>query len=173
MMIQLVKNYIVMVFLFEIKEQRLIWWINFFKDFVDCGLFLIGDVFYVECIWFCFVELIQYDLDFVKFYWNIYYIWYLRYEIVFGKLEEFYYFLEIFGVLNYLYLVFFEKLDEVRLKCKVIDFNNDFQQYLNYVLFFFNVLKFFYWKEVLSLFFYLMKVVVQELFDFGLQLIDQ
>lgn len=173
MMIQLVKNHTVMVLLPEIKEQRLTWWINFFKDLVDRGLFLTGDVLHVECIWLCFAELIQHDLDFVKFHWNTHYIRHSRHETALGKPEELYYLPETFGASNHLHPASPEKLDEARLKCKATDFNNDFQQYLNHVLSLPNVSKPSHWKEALSLFSYLMKVAVQELFDSGSQLIDQ
>ena len=53
----------------HLRRSRLTWWINFFKDLVDRGIFLTGDVLHGECIWFCFAELIQHDLDFVKFHW--------------------------------------------------------------------------------------------------------
>ena len=53
----------------HLRRSRLRWWINFFKDLVDRGIFLTGDVLHGECIWFCFAELIQHDLDFVKFHW--------------------------------------------------------------------------------------------------------
>lgn len=49
---------------------RLSWWINFFKDIMDPGVFLTSDVLLGEYIWFCFAELIQHDLDFVNFHWN-------------------------------------------------------------------------------------------------------
>ena len=58
-------------------RSHLTWWINFLKDLVDRGVFLTGDVLHGVCIWFCFaelIELIQHDLDFVKFHWNTLYI---------------------------------------------------------------------------------------------------
>lgn len=51
----------------QLRRSRLTWWINFFKDLVDRGIFLTGDVLHGECIWFCFAELIQHDLDFGSF----------------------------------------------------------------------------------------------------------
>lgn len=60
-----------------LRRSHLTWWINFFKDLVDRGVFLTGDVLHGVCIWFCFaelIELIQHDLDFVKFHWNTLYI---------------------------------------------------------------------------------------------------
>ena len=52
----------------------LTWWITFFKDLMDRGVFLPGNTLHQECLWFCFAELIQQDLDFVKIHWNTHYI---------------------------------------------------------------------------------------------------
>ena len=41
---------------------------------MDRGVFLPGNTLHQECLWFCFAELIQQDLDFVKIHWNTHYI---------------------------------------------------------------------------------------------------
>lgn len=56
------------------KKSCTTWWINSFKDLVDRGVFLPGNVYHNECIWFCFKELVQHDLDFVVLHWNTHYI---------------------------------------------------------------------------------------------------
>ena len=156
----------------HLRRSCLTRWINFFKDLVDRGIFLTGDVLHGECIWFCFAELIEHGLDFVQFHWNTHYIRRSRRETVPGKPEELYYLPENFGASNYLHPVFHEKLDEARLKCKATDFNIDFQEYFNHVLSLLNVSKPSNWKEALSLFSYLIRVAVQELFDSGPQLTE-
>jgi len=57
----------------HLKKSRTTWWINFFKDLVDRGVFLPGNIYHNECIWFCFNELLQRDLDFVVLHWNTLY----------------------------------------------------------------------------------------------------
>lgn len=89
-------------------RSHLTWWINFFKDLVDRGVFLTGDVLHGVCIGFCFaelIELIQHDADFVKFHWNTRYIQHSRHETVPGKPEELYYPPENFGAWNHLHPV--------------------------------------------------------------------
>lgn len=95
----------------------------------------------------------------MKFHWNTPYIRRSRHETVPGKPEELCYLPENFGASNHLHPVSPEKLDEARLKCKVTDFNNDFQEYFNHVLSL-NVSKPSNWKETLSLFSYLMSCSV-------------
>ena len=64
------------------------------------------------------------------------------------------------GASNHLHPVSLEKLDKAWLKCKTADFNDDFEEYFNHVLSFLNVSKPSHWKEVLSLFSYLIKVAL-------------
>ena len=64
------------------RRSHLTWWINFFKDLVDPGVFLPGNTPHEECLWFCFAELIQQDLDFVKIHWNTHYIRQSRHDTV-------------------------------------------------------------------------------------------
>ena len=55
------------------KRNRCIWWINFFKDFCNEGL----DVslnHHLECLRFCFVGLLQTELDETLKLWNNHYI---------------------------------------------------------------------------------------------------
>ena len=56
----------------HLKKFRTTWWINLVKDRVDIGVFLPGNIYHNECIWFCFNELLQHDLDFVvlHFAWS-------------------------------------------------------------------------------------------------------
>ena len=56
------------------RRSCLTWWITFFKDLMDRGVFLPGNTLHQECLWFCFVDSIQQDLDFVKIHRNTHYI---------------------------------------------------------------------------------------------------
>jgi hypothetical protein len=47
------------------------WWINYFKDLRDQGLFSGCDPVQVECLKFCYLPLIQQELDHVVLHWNL------------------------------------------------------------------------------------------------------
>ena len=46
------------------------WWINFFRDIVELGIYDLTDNIHVECAKFCFGVLIQNDLDKIRESWN-------------------------------------------------------------------------------------------------------
>ena len=41
------------------RRSRMTWWINFFKDLVECSMYTIGNQIETECLWFCFADVIQ------------------------------------------------------------------------------------------------------------------
>ena len=96
------------------RRSRLTWWINFFKDLVDRGVFIPGNTLHEECLWFCFAELIQQDLDFVKIHWNTHYIRQSGHDTVPGKPDELYFLPENFGASDLLQPVSPEKLEEAK-----------------------------------------------------------
>jgi hypothetical protein len=53
------------------KKSRSSWWINLFKDLMDSGQFEYGNVIHKECMWFCFSDIIQEDLNYTRALWNI------------------------------------------------------------------------------------------------------
>ena len=81
------------------------------------------------CLWFCFADLIQQDLDFVKIHWNTHYNHQSRHDTVPGKPDELYFLPENFGVLDLLQPVSPGKLDEARMKCKTTDSKNAYHFY--------------------------------------------
>lgn len=50
----------------QYRRNRSSWWINLFKDLVEAGDLNTGDALQKDCLWFCFAELLQEDLDAVK-----------------------------------------------------------------------------------------------------------
>ena len=52
------------------KRSRSSWWINFFKDMCDEGIFDVSISYHLECIRFCFLGIIQTELDEVRILWN-------------------------------------------------------------------------------------------------------
>lgn len=47
------------------------WWISFFKDLRDCGLYLDDDVIEAECLKFCFMPVIREELHKFAMQWNL------------------------------------------------------------------------------------------------------
>lgn len=56
------------------KKQRCGWWINFFKDLCDESSFDASIPYHVDCLRFCFLGIIQNDLDETRRLWNTHYI---------------------------------------------------------------------------------------------------
>ena len=69
----------------HIRRSKANWWINVFKDLMECEVFTPGNDLEMECLWFCFSNLIQQDLDHVKDHWNTHYIRRSRYDTVPGR----------------------------------------------------------------------------------------
>lgn len=56
----------------QFRKNRCNWWINFFKDWSDLNQFDLGIGYHKMCMHFCFMGLIQKELDDVKYMWNNY-----------------------------------------------------------------------------------------------------
>lgn len=74
-----------------LRRSRYTWWINFFKDMVGRGTLVTGSNLHEECLWFCFAEVIQQDLEFVRLHWNTHYIRRSRHDTVPGRPDELYF----------------------------------------------------------------------------------
>lgn len=53
-----------------LRRQAADWWINFFKDLRECNLFNDADLLHVECIRYCFMDVLQKELTQVVIQWN-------------------------------------------------------------------------------------------------------
>lgn len=54
-----------------LKRGGMAWWINFFKDLRDCGLYLGDNVIEAECLKFCFMPVIREELHKFAIQWNL------------------------------------------------------------------------------------------------------
>ncbi|OWF45037.1 hypothetical protein KP79_PYT01623 [Mizuhopecten yessoensis] len=54
-----------------LRRQGFDWWINLFKDLRDMNAFDDCDPLHVECLKFCFMNVIQAELDRIAFHWNL------------------------------------------------------------------------------------------------------
>lgn len=72
-------------------------WINYFKDMDNLGVFDIFDVVYLECVRYCFLLIINRELYRVIQYWNEYIIRRnCNVDCLFGKLDVMYFQFEIY-----------------------------------------------------------------------------
>lgn len=58
----------------SLRKSRIDWWINYFKDLRDRNIFDDGITYHVECMRFCFLDLLQEELNEAKVMWNNHYI---------------------------------------------------------------------------------------------------
>ena len=79
------------------------WWINFFKDLRDVGLCCDDNPLHVECLRFCFIPLLQQELNRVAQHWNLHKIRpSLNQESPSGRPDVLYFLPELQGVSSYL-----------------------------------------------------------------------
>ena len=53
-----------------LRKSRMNWWMGFFKDLVDEGKFDISLDYHIEIARFCFLKVLQNELDETKSLWN-------------------------------------------------------------------------------------------------------
>ena len=58
----------------QFRRAKGTWWINFFKDLIDSGTYDNSINYHVEMLRFCFISIIQHELDEMKKIWNTHYI---------------------------------------------------------------------------------------------------
>ena len=75
----------------QYRRNRSSWWINLFKDLVETGELNTSDALQKDCLWFCFAELLQEDLNAVKEHWNTHRIRKSRHDTVPGVPDVLYY----------------------------------------------------------------------------------
>ena len=54
-----------------LRKTETNWWMNFFKDLRDQGIYSDDDPVHVECLKFCFMSLLQGELNRVSMHWNL------------------------------------------------------------------------------------------------------
>ena len=59
-------------------------WIDFFKNLVDRGLVDTSNTIHLECLWFCFINMMRTSLDSIKESWNTHYVRKSRYHTAHG-----------------------------------------------------------------------------------------
>ena len=59
-------------------------WIDFFKNLVDRGLVDTSNTIHLECLWFCFINVMRTSLNSIKESWNTHYVRKSRYHTAHG-----------------------------------------------------------------------------------------
>ncbi len=68
-----------------LRRHRTNWWMNFFKDMIDRDVLNTANSLHMECLWFCFSDLLQKELNDIKKHWNSHYIRRSRHDTIAGK----------------------------------------------------------------------------------------
>ncbi|XP_061188002.1 uncharacterized protein LOC133196071 [Saccostrea echinata] len=88
-----------------LREMGISFWIDLFKDMEDQGMFSSANNEHIECLRFCFMKIIQQELDQIKTEWNNHYIRaQRRYDDdgnLPGKPEMMFFHPKIFGAIDY------------------------------------------------------------------------
>jgi hypothetical protein len=136
----------------SLRRSRTSWWINFFEDLSERGVYISGNIYHNECLWFCFNEILQQDLDFFRVHWNTHYIRQSRHDTIAGKPDKLFFLPETFGGEDQMQPVTDAQLEVVASHCEEPIVDNDYQSYFNYVVDLQQLAKPRNWKECLNLF---------------------
>ena len=135
-----------------LRHDRSTWWINFFKDLVERNVVDTSNEISMECLWFCFNNILQADLDSVKDNWNSHYIRRSRYDTIPGRPNELYYLPENSGYQDYKCAVSEEDLYDMGEYCEAPDDDSIFGEYFRYVVEIHNLVPPSNWREALLLY---------------------
>ena len=113
----------------------------------------------MECFWFCFAELIQQDLDFVKNHWNTHTIRTSSRNTIPGKPDELFLFPKNKGGEHRLHPVTLEEIEVVAENLLQFDEEvNWFQDYFHYLFTNINIRRPTSWMDALNLYRELMQI---------------
>lgn len=114
-------------------RSRSAWWRNFFKDLESEGVIDSSSTLHMECLWYCFAQILQNDLNIVKEHWNSHRIRKSRHNTVSGRPDCLFFLPEHYGAMgNLLLKVPQPELDYVSEHIVKTDNYNEFQEYFEY-----------------------------------------
>ena len=117
------------------RRNRSDWWINFFKSLMEQEIFNPGDEIQMACLWFCFAQLLQDDLDKVKEHWNTHLIRGSRHDTISGRPDELYFLPELHGgVDGLLHPILNDEIQSMRDNLTYEEEESIHQGYFEYVL---------------------------------------
>ena len=123
----------------HLKKTCTSWWIQFFKDLVEERQLNLDHEFTSECLWFCFNGILQSSLDEAKLYWNTHYIRPSRHETVAGVPNILFDIPEQFGGFDFRVRVPADKLQEVQVRYSQENNENEFEDYFEYLMEFYEL----------------------------------
>ena len=136
-----------------LRRSRMTWWIKFFKDLMEQGIFTPGNQLQIECLWFYFSGTIQQDLDIVVKHWNSHYIRRSRHDTISGRPDELFYLPELHSEKDILQQVSTQECQYVKENyLSLVESRNEFQEYFEYVIEAAVLQKPKGWREALHLF---------------------
>lgn len=141
------------------RRNNSTWWINFFQDLIHQNHLNTSDPLETECLWFCFAQLLQNDLDKVREHWNTHRIRQSRCDTIPGRPDALFYLPELQGGAISLSLPVPER--EIRYARDQLVENavaEEYQQYFQYVRETNHIRKPAHWREALQLYHYLLQV---------------
>ena len=145
----------------QYRRNRSSWWINLFKDLVEAGDLNTGDALQKDCLWFCFAELLQEDLDAVREHWNTHRIRKSRNDTTPGVPDMLYYLPEgRGGKPDLLHSVPDDKISYVESHLIEKQEANEHFEYFQYVMDSLDLEKPTHWREGLQLYHKLVSVSV-------------
>lgn len=117
------------------RKNRSGWWIDFFKSLMEQEIFNPGDEIQMACLWFCFAQLLQDDLDKVKEHWNTHLIRGSRHDTISGRPDELFFLPELHGGEDdLLHPVLDDEIQSIRENLTYEEENTIYQEYFEYVL---------------------------------------
>ena len=118
-----------------LRRSNSTWWINFFKDMVDSRALDLASELEMECLWFCFSQLLQTALDGIREHWNTHYIRRSRHDTVNGRPDSLYYLPELHGAANEQFLLPVGEREREYVRSHIIEshYQNIYQDYFVYV----------------------------------------
>jgi hypothetical protein len=128
------------------------WWIIFFKDLIERAKLNTSDPIQMECVWFCFSNLIQTNLDEVKESWNTHYMRKSRHDTICGRPNAIYSLPESHGGISGLIVNVTE--DELAYASEHLiqrEYENEYCDYFKYVMSTLNLHEPRHWREALQL----------------------
>ena len=136
-----------------LRRSHSTWWINFFKDMVDKRVVDLTSELQMECLWFCFSQLLQKVLDEIREHWNTHRIRRSRHDTINGTSDSLYYLPELHGVTDQ-FLLPISGPESRYVHAHIIerDSDNYFQDYFSYVSNLCHLGQPSYWKEALDLY---------------------
>ena len=134
-------------------KNRSTWWRKFFSDLEIGGFIDLSYELSKECLWYCFSDLLQKDFDGVKQHWNTHRIRRSRYNTIPGRPDALFFLPEQHGgVENILTQVPRNERNYAKEEIVIMDEDNDYKEYFDYVTRTFDLTHPTDWEEALELY---------------------